>query len=158
MKKRTWKIYAAWILLCEAVGALSAWLTRSGNRLYAAAVVQPPLSPPRAVFPIVWSALYALMGVGAACVYLTPASERRTRSLLLFFVQLALNFVWSFLFFQLQAFGFSFFWLLALWGFILRMTFSFHRVHPTAALLQIPYLLWVAFAGYLNGAVWLLNR
>ncbi len=156
--KRNWKVYVFWIALAEGVGALAGWLTRDGVALYRQTVTQPPLSPPGFLFPIVWAILYALMGIGAARVYLTPASNARSRGLLLWLVQLAFNFLWSIVFFNLQAYAFAFFWLIALWLLILWMTVSFYQVDKTAALLQIPYLLWVAFAGYLNFGVWMLNR
>ena len=158
MKQRTWKLYAFWILLTEAVGALSGWLTRKGVRTYQETIVQPPLSPPGMVFPIVWGILFALMGVGAARIYASPPSTARSRSLRLFGVQLTFNFFWSILFFNLQLFGLAFLWLIALWGLILWMIRAFRKVDPLAALLQIPYLLWVTFAGYLNAGVWFLNR
>ena len=97
------------------------------------------------------------MGIGAARIYLAPASNARSRSLLLFFVQLAFNFFWSIIFFNLQAFGFAFLWLIALWVLILLMILSFRKVDKPAAWLQMPYLLWVTFAAYLNWGVWLLN-
>ena len=158
MEKSTWKTYAFWIALAEAVGAFSGWLTRKSVKIYNAAVKQPPLSPPSIVFPIVWGILFILMGMGAARIYLSPASKARSRSLLLFLVQLAFNFFWSIIFFNLQAFGFAFLWLIALWILILLMILSFREVDQPAAWLQIPYLLWVTFAAYLNFGVWLLNR
>ena len=157
-KKTAWKTYAIWILATEAVGFLAGWLTREGSAVYNAAVAKPPLSPPGIVFPIVWGVLYALMGIGAARIYLAPASEARTRSLILYLVQLGFNFFWSIIFFNLQAFGFAFLWILVLWGLILWMILSFRQVDPLAAWLQIPYFLWVTFAAYLNLAVWMLNR
>ena len=153
-----WKTYAFWILLAQAVGGLSGFLTRKGSQFYAETVVKPALSPPSAVFPIVWGILFVLMGIGAARIYLAPRSAERRRSLLLFFVQLVFNFLWSIVFFNLQAFGFAFVWLLALWVLILLMILTFRKVDPLAAWLQIPYLLWVTFAAYLNFGVWLLNR
>ena len=158
MKKAVWKIYALWMLAVEAVGALSGWLTRDGARLYGETIVKPPLSPPGIVFPIVWGLLFLLMGISAARIWLAPPSRARSRSLLLFAVQLAFNFFWSILFFNLQAFGRSFFWLMALWGLILWMILSFRRVDVPAAWLQVPYFLWVTFAAYLNLGVWMLNR
>ena len=83
MKHGSWKIYALFILLSEGVGALSGWLTRDGVKLYTQTIIQPPLSPPALVFPIVWGILFVLMGVGAARIYLSPASPGRSRSLLL---------------------------------------------------------------------------
>lgn len=158
MKKIPWKTYALWIVFTEAVGGLSGWLTREGSKIYRQTVVQPPLSPPAIVFPIVWGILFALMGVSGARIYLSPVSGAQTRSLLIYFAQLAFNFCWSIFFFNLQAFGFSLAWLVALWALILWMILSFRKIDPLAAWLQVPYLLWVTFAAYLNAGVWLLNR
>ena len=157
MKQSTRKVYAFWILLAEAVGVLAGLLTRTGTQIYAASIQKPPLSPPALVFPIAWTILYALMGAGAARVYLTPASAARARGLNLFVVQLTFNFLWSVIFFNYQAFGAAFLWLAILWALILMMTFAFGKADRLAALLQIPYLVWVLFAGYLNFGVWLLN-
>ena len=157
MRERRWKTYLFWILLAEMTGALSGWLTREGTAGYVRDIVQPPLSPPALVFPIVWAVLFALMGVGAARVYLTPASAIRSRGLALFLVQLAFNFFWSVIFFNARQFGFALIWLAVLWGLILWMTLTFRRAERPAALLQIPYLLWVSFAFYLNFGVWRLN-
>ena len=158
MKIRTWKTYACWIIFTEAVGALSGWLTREGAEIYNATIEKPALSPPAIVFPIVWGILFALMGIGAARIYASPASNARSRSLLLFFTQLAFNFFWSIIFFNFQNFLFAFIWLIILWGLILSMLLSFHKVDKIAAWLQIPYLVWVTFAAYLNLGVWILNR
>ena len=158
MKTAPWKTYALWILAVEAVGALSGILTREGTELYRQGMInKPPLSPPGAVFPIVWGILFLLMGVSAARIYRTPASPARSRGLCIFFLQLIFNFFWSILFFQFQAYGFAFLWLAVLWGLILWMILAFRRTDPLAARLQIPYLLWVSFAAYLNLGVWLLN-
>ena len=156
--KRNWKPYVFWILLAEAVGALSGWLTRKGTELYAQTILKPPLSPPGWVFPVAWSILYALMGIGAARVSLLPPSGERSRGLNLWIVQLVINFFWSPIFFNLQAFGPAFFCLLLLWVLVLWMVFVFRKVDPLAAKLQIPYLLWLTFAAYLNFGVWYLNR
>ena len=155
---KPWKVYVFWILLSEAVGAFSGWVTRKGIARYNAEVLKPALTPPAIVFPIVWTILFALMGIGAAKVFLAPASEERTRALRVFGLQLAANVVWSLLFFNLQAFGVAFLWILLLWVLILWMILQFAKVDGKAAVLQLPYLLWVTFAAYLNGAVSMLNR
>jgi len=157
MKHTKWKPYAFWILFTEAVGALAGWLTRDGSKYYSDYVVQPPLSPPPLVFPIVWGILYALMGIGAARIWLAEDGPQQKKSLSLYLLQLLFNFVWSFLFFQFRVYGFAFFWLLTLWVLILLMILSFRKLDSAAALLQIPYLLWVTFAAYLNLGTWLLN-
>ena len=146
-----------WILLTEAVGGLSGWLTREGSRIFSETVVQPPLSPPAAVFPIVWSILYALMGIGAARIWRSTPSPERSKSLNLFIIQLVVNFFWSLIFFNAQRYGFAFLWLLLLWGLVLAMILQFRRVDPLAAWLQLPYLIWLTFAAYLNFGIWYLN-
>lgn len=158
MKKQSWKPYVFWIVFTEAVGGLSGWLARDGMEIYQSSVKQPPLSPPSVVFPIAWAILYALMGIGAARIYLAPTSGKRSWALSVYLIQLAFNFFWTLIFFNLQAFMVALIWLIALWALILEMIFSFFPVDKWAAWLQIPYLLWVAFAAYLNYGVWVLNR
>ena len=76
--KAKWKAYLFWILGVEAVGMLSGFLTRKGSELYSQTIAKPPLSPPSIVFPIVWGILFLLMGIGAARIYLSPASAERS--------------------------------------------------------------------------------
>ena len=156
--KKQWPTYVFWILATEAVGGISALLTRKGMELYSDVIAKPPLSPPAILFPIVWVILYALMGISAARIALSPPSDTRTNALLLYVVQLAFNFVWSILFFNLEVFGIALIWLIVLWGLILWMTLTMRKLDPVAARLQIPYLIWVLFAAYLNAGVWVLNR
>jgi len=156
--KKIWKSYIPWILLTEAVGGLSGWLTRDAMESYMQTIRQPPLSPPGWVFPIAWTILYALMGIGAARVAQTQPSKERSLGLNLFIVQLVVNFFWSPIFFNAQAFGFALLWLLLLWILVLWMILSFRETDPLAAKLQIPYLIWLIFAAYLNSGVWFLNR
>ena len=157
MRIQKWKPYVVFIVLTEVVGALSGFLTRDGMKTYEAFAAKPALTPPGAVFPVVWSVLYALMGIGVARVWRNPASAMRKQSVILFAVQLAVNFVWSLLFFNAKVYGFAFIWLALLWILIVLMIRAFYQVDKTAAYLQIPYLLWVTFAGYLNFMVWQLN-
>ena len=146
-------------LIALAVGGLSAFLSRNGMEAYQN-VIQPPLSPPMWLFPVVWSILYILMGVGSAIIYtkLKDAPEDAISALMVYGFQLAVNFFWSIIFFNMQAFLFAFIWLVLLWLLIIVMIVKFSRLSRPAALLQLPYLLWVTFAGYLTLSVWLLNR
>lgn len=148
---------AFWIILTEAVGAFSGWLSRGGAELYAQQINKPPLSPPGIVFPIVWAVLYALMGYSASVIDRSPTSEARTRGMVLYLVQLGFNFFWSLIFFNGQWYGFAFLWLVALWVLVFAMIRRFRQVDETAAKLQWPYLVWLTFAGYLNLGVWILN-
>ena len=157
MKKRPWKVYVFWILLSESIGALSGWISRSGMERYRETVNQPALSPPMFLFPIVWGILFALMGISAARISLSPESKSRDLGLNLFVAQLVVNFFWSPIFFNAQAFGLAFGWLMLLWVLVLTMILVFHRVDPLAAWLQLPYLAWLTFAAYLSYGVWMLN-
>lgn len=158
MKQRVWKPWALGILLTEAVGALSGLLSREGMALYAAQIQKPPLSPPGWVFGVVWPILYALMGISALRIWRLPDSPERRRGLNLFIAQLIVNFFWSPIFFNTGAYGLALLWLLGLWVLVLAMILSFRRTDKLAAVLQIPYLLWLTFAAYLNWGVWQLNR
>lgn len=157
MMKKNWKTYAFWILATVAVGALSGILSRSGMQDFEDTVMQPPLSPPMILFPIIWTVLYTLMGIGAARVYLSGAELGKNRCLNLYVVQLVVNFFWSLIFFNAAAYGFALLWLLLLIGLVVWMTLCFWTVDRLAALLQIPYILWLLFAAYLNYGIWQLN-
>ena len=157
MRIKNWKPYLIWIGITEALGGLSGWLTRNGNKLYEQTAVKPPLSPPGIVFPIVWSILFALMGFSAARIYLATPSPQRSRGLNLYVAQLVVNFFWSLIFFNAQAFGFALLWLLLLWTLVLWMIVEFRQVDKPAGNIQIPYLIWLTFATYLNLGVWYLN-
>ena len=157
MNKKPRKTYVLWIAICEAVGFLAGILTRQGTKIYAQTAIKPPLTPPGWLFPVVWVVLYALMGIGAARITLTPSSAGRSRGLNLMVTQLVVNFFWPLLFFNAGAYGFALLWLLVLWGLVLWMILVWRKVEPLAAWLQIPYLLWLSFAVYLNAGVWYLN-
>lgn len=155
MRKRS---YFFFIFISLAVGGLSALLTRGNMDLYSQ-ITRPPLSPPAILFPIVWTVLYILMGVGAAMVYNDRSRNPMAAqsAIRVFALQLAVNFLWSLIFFNLRAFFLAFIWLLLLWMLIVLMISRFNMVSVTAGKLQLPYLFWVTFAGYLNLAIYLLN-
>lgn len=150
------RIYAFFIILCEAVGLVSGLISMMGMMDFDG-VIQSDLTPPGILFPIVWTILYALMGIGAARVYLAEESLEQIKGLIVFFIQLAINFFWSIIFFNLQAFQLAFWWLILLLVLIVIMIALFWRSDKLAALLQIPYVLWVTFAGYLTYMTWMLN-
>lgn len=148
------KTYIVSIAAALAVGGLSALLTGDSMEKYAA-LRQPPLSPPGWIFPVVWTMLFVLMGVGAAMVYLSSSSGKKP--IAIYGLQLIVNFFWTILFFLLEARLFAFFWLVLLLCLAVWMAISFGRANRTAGLIQIPYILWLVFAGYLNMGVYLLN-
>lgn len=151
--------YAASVVIALAVGGLSALLTAGSMDLYSQ-IVQPPLAPPSFLFPVVWTVLFILMGISAAMIYLEKDNMPKevTKALIIYAINLFLNFFWSIIFFNMRAFLLAFIWLVLLWVTILIMIIKFYRIKPIAGLLQIPYLLWVTFAGYLTFAIYLLNR
>lgn len=129
----------------------------SGNMDSYDNIVRPPLSPPAVVFPIVWTILYVLMAIAVAMVFRSNGPKREF-ALLLYVAQLIVNAFWTTIFFGLEAYLFAFLWLLMLTAMVLLMIYLFYKIAPVAAYLLVPYFLWLFFAGYLNLAIWLLNR
>ena len=157
MQHKTRSLLAA-LAIPLAVGGLSAWLTRTGMDNFYRSVRQPPLSPPAWLFPVAWTLLYLLMGLASWLVYTDRRHPLGRRpALTLYGVQLGFNFLWSLLFFSLRAWLGAFVWLVILWVLILLTLRRFGRIDRRAGWLLVPYALWVAFAGYLNLGVFLLN-
>lgn len=152
------KPYFISVFIALGVGGLSAILTQNNMKIYAV-LNKPPLAPPAILFPIVWTVLYVLMGIGSARIYLqkTEFSYEVLDALLSYALQLILNFFWPIIFFNMLTFLFAFIWLVVLWSAILKMIFKFGQLDAVGAYLQIPYLLWVTFAGYLNFMIYLMN-
>ena len=157
MNWKKWKPYIFSIAISLGVGVLSGLLSMGGMKEYSQFVEKPVLTPPGWLFSVVWTILYTLMGISAVWIWQEQASAARDKGLNLYVAQLIVNFFWSLIFFNAQAFGFSFIWLLLLWVLVLLMILQFNKVNKKAAQLQIPYLLWLTFAAYLNIGVWLLN-
>ena len=148
--------YAVSIAVAVGVGSLSALLTSGSMDIYSS-LETPPLSPPSIAFPIVWTVLFTLMGISAARVFI--ANEYKwNNALTVYAVQLAVNFLWSIIFFNIRALLIAFLWLILLLVLIIIMIKGFYKYDKPAAYLQIPYLLWVTFAGYLNFGIYWLNR
>ncbi len=143
------------IAIAWGAAGLSYLLTGRSNMEGYAALNQPPLAPPGWLFPVVWSVLYTLMGLSAWMVWKMPGSSRG--ALGAYALQLALNVLWTPVFFRLEQYWLAFGILIFLWIAIVNMILQFRKVRPIAALLQVPYLLWVTFAGYLNFMIAWLN-
>ena len=164
MKKAgKWIPYLFFIGAALAAGGISYALSAQGMKSYSKEVIKPPLTPPDAVFPVVWSVLYVLMGIGAGRIYRSAGSGHMTaagktrRAFALWWGQLGLNFLWSHIFFGLGAYGAAFICLVVMVLAVLGMILEFLEIDRRAGLLQIPYLAWLSFAGYLNLGVWKLN-
>ena len=159
MKQRILRILPFVLLpaIALGVGWLSSTLTRYGLENIYPTLLKSALTPPDIVFPIAWTLLYILMGIGMAMVW-NRGPQAASSSLLFWILQLAFNFLWSILFFGWNNHLGALVCLILLFVLLLWMTLLFRRRCPVAAWLQVPYLLWLLFAGYLNGVVWVLNR
>ncbi len=142
-----------------AVGALSGLLSMGAMTDYAA-FEKPPLAPPAWLFPTVWSILYLLMGISLYLIRTKEGvpDEQRHKAIVIYLLQLAVNFIWPLIFFNLGAYFAAFLWLVLLVVLVILMIREFYGISKAAAWLNVPYLIWLLFAGYLNFAVWMLNR
>lgn len=140
------------------VGALSAFLSGGGMEAFAS-LNKPPLAPPAWLFPVAWTILYTLMGISSYLVLTSDADKEEIQNALKIYVlQLMVNFLWPTFFFNFQWYLFAFFWLVLLWMLVFLMIWKFKDISKVAAYLNIPYILWLTFAAYLNFSIWLLNR
>lgn len=155
MKKINWKALLISLAISLGTGGVAALLTSDAMQRFEE-LNKPPLSPPGWLFPVVWTVLFILMGISAYLVY-KSYDPRKRGALAVYGVQLALNFIWTILFFGFSAYYAAFVCLMLLIGSIAWMIAAFYPVNKAAALLQLPYLVWVLFAGYLNLAIALLN-
>ena len=117
---------------------------------------KPPLAPPGILFPIVWTILYTLMGVSYGRLKTKGLTDEKVNQV--YYLQLVINALWSIFFFSLEWRLFSFFWIITLIIAVIAMIREFYARDKVAGLLQIPYLIWLLFAAYLNLAIYLLNR
>lgn len=142
------------ILIPLIVGGVVGFIT--SNFIDYNSLEQPPLAPPAILFPIVWTILYTLMGVSYGILDVNGLVDSSINTI--YYLQLFVNALWPIAFFVLKWRFFAFLWILLLLVLIVIMIVRFYRKNKIAGLLQIPYLLWVAFATYLNFGVYLLNR
>ncbi|MGN0479760.1 MAG: TspO/MBR family protein [Hominenteromicrobium sp.] len=155
MKKQNVYGYLIGIGIAELAGLLARLVSGAGDPFYEK-LNQPPLAPPGWGFPVVWAILYALMGAASYQVY-GSRSELRRSALVLYAVQLAVNFFWTLVFFRFRALGAAAAVLILLIVLVAMTAVWFRRVRPSAGALMLPYLLWVIFALYLNLGVYFLN-
>lgn len=155
MKK--WVVYLINILIPLGIGGLSAYITMQGMESFEA-VNKSSLNPPNIVFPIAWTILYTLMGISMAMVYTSAGTiTNKSYSIIFYALNLAFNFCWSLIFFNIKAYLLAFIWILILIALVVVMIYYFKKCKPLAAYLQFPYLLWLIFATYLTYSVYVLN-
>ena len=148
--KINYKKLIIYILIPLILGSIVGLLT-SGNY---EDLITPNFTPPKVLFPIVWSILYILMGISR---YLIDNKNNNTSAIKTYRIQLIINLLWPILFFSFKLFFFSFIWIILLIIFVIIMIIKFYKLSKTSSLLEIPYLLWIIFASILNFAIYQIN-
>lgn len=148
------------VVTCLAIGYFSGIVTRSSIATWYPTLIKPSFNPPNWIFAPVWSMLYVMMGVAAGLVWSKIESDKEAvkKALVVFAIQLALNALWSYLFFGLHNPLLAGLEIIILWLMIYETYIQFAKINKIAGYLLIPYLLWVSFATVLNGSIWWLNR
>ncbi|PKL57452.1 MAG: TspO protein [Methanomicrobiales archaeon HGW-Methanomicrobiales-6] len=146
------------IAVCLLAGFIGSLFTTPAIPTWYAGLIKPALNPPAWVFGPVWTILYILMGIALYLVW-SKGWERKNVQVAtaIFAVQLVLNVLWSYLFFGMQAPYFALIEIVLLWIAIVMTIAAFYRVSVPAAVLLVPYILWVTFAAYLNYGIYVLN-
>ncbi len=158
MDKNKFVKFIAAILICQLVGIIGSIFTVSAISGWYATIQKPLFNPPNWLFAPVWTTLFLLMGISLYLVWEKGLEKKEVKlAVSVFGVQLALNILWSFLFFGLQNPFLAFIEIVLLWIAILATTILFYGISKKAGLLLIPYLLWVSFAAFLNYSIWILN-
>ncbi len=145
------------IIIPLAIGGISGVATANNINTWFVELHKPIFNPPNYLFGPVWTTLYFLMGISLYLILQTPENSSRRKAIIIFVVQLFLNFCWSFIFFKFHLLGIAFTEIILIWISIIIMIYQFRKINKMAAYIQIPYLLWVSFASTLNGAIWFLN-
>ena len=145
------------LLLPLGLGALASLFTSEAVPEWYETLNRPSFNPPNWLFGPVWTILYILMGISLFLIWKQSANKERNLAIVVFLLQLALNFAWSFIFFSFNMIGFALIEIILLWISIIVMLVLFYRIKPMAAYINIPYLIWVTFATILNASFYLLN-
>ena len=141
-----------YILIPVGLGTIVGLLTNNSYN----DMIQPSFAPPGIIFPIVWSILYTLMGISAYIVD-RSGSYNSKEAMTVYYIQLAINLLWSFIFFTFKAYLLGFIWILLLIILVVCMIKRFYEINKVSGLIQIPYLIWLVFAAILNLSIFILN-
>ena len=158
MKKTLTLKFLISLLLPLSLGAIAGMFTSQSVPEWYATLNRPSFNPPNWIFVPVWTSLYILMGISFFLIWKQEASKVRNRAILIFLLQLLLNFAWSFIFFFFNLIGLALVEIILLWISIVMMLVVFYKIKPIASYINIPYLLWVTFATVLNASYYFLNR
>ena len=146
------------IALPLGIGAIAGLFTAQAVPEWYATLSRPSFNPPNWLFGPVWTILYFLLGISFFLIWKIDPGKERNLAILFFFLQLLLNFGWSFFFFYFKMIGFALVEISVLWISIVVMLILFYKIRPMTAYINIPYLLWVTFATILNAGYYILNR
>lgn len=147
------------VVVCVTIGYLSGMVTRDSITTWYPTLRKPVFNPPNWIFGPVWSVLYVMMGIAAGIIWTSNFEEKIVKKALGFFaIQLALNALWSYLFFGLHNPLLAFIEIIILWLLIFETYNQFRKIDKVASYLLLPYLAWVGFATVLNFSIWWLNR
>lgn len=156
-KQNILKLAISW-LVCYLAGTIGSLFTQPAVESWYQSLIKPGFSPPDWLFAPVWLVLYALMGIAVYLIWRSGLENKSARTaFVIFFIHLLINVGWSIVFFGFQNIFWGLMTIMILWGFILFLLLAFRRVSKLAAVLLVPYWLWVTFAGVLNWFIWLLN-
>lgn len=158
MKMKNLLLLIISVFSCLLIGALGGIATTSEINDWYVTLAKPSFNPPNYLFGPVWTILYALMGVSFYLILKAEKSLNKRKAILVFCVQLFLNFCWSFLFFKFHLICLALIEIICIWISILAMIFIFNKVNKISSYLQITYLLWVSFAAFLNASIFYLNN
>jgi tryptophan-rich sensory protein len=145
------------IILPLSLGAIAGMFTAQSVTEWYATLNKPSFNPPDWIFGPVWTTLYILMGISLFLIWKQDVSKERNLAILIFLLQLLLNFVWSFIFFYFNLIGIALVEIILLWISIVVMLVMFYKIRPLASYINIPYFLWVTFAAVLNAGYYFLN-
>ena len=156
MKKINWFQLLVIVITTEFIGLLSSIISGNIGQDYNS-FIKPALSPPGWFFAIIWPILYLLMGIAVYIIYQEPQTNESKKAIILYWIQLFVNFLWPIVFFRLEWYWISVVIILILDALVFIITVWFYNIKKTAGLLMIPYLVWILFATYLNIGIAILN-
>ncbi len=139
-----------------AVGLLASYLIMDYTDRYLI-LQKPEAAPPKWIFPVAWSILYILMGIAGGLAYCTAGNDQKKNVIILYGLQLFVNFLWPVFFFRAGNIMLAFYALLFLWVIVLANILLYAKINRYSAYLFAPYIIWVSFAAYLNYSIYLLN-
>ena len=155
MKKINWKRLIIIIIITFIVGSFFSFFTM--NNMDTFKELKKPINVPGVLFPVVWSILYLLMSI--SCYIITTKDDKNKDNAIIWYgIQLVINSLWSLIFFGFSAYLFSFIWIILLLISVIIMIVKFYKIAKMASYLNIPYVLWILFAGFLNLGIYILNR